>query len=183
MCSLCGVWSCCLQAPLFIHSRSRPEAEPFEIFELVFDRGHPILLTAARFTGAVRSTVAVISSTTVATQNIVGDEATLFGKAKYVLDGVLNRSWSIDFENKNTSQINYYGLIMTRALAARDLLSTMGVEPRTDGIIYKVYRALNFGFDTKPSTSDAMFMAEKKEAVAGLQKLVNNYLGATNVIE
>lgn len=117
------------------------------------------------------------------TTNIVGDEATLFGKAKYVLDGIFNRAWSPDFANKNTSQINYYSLIMTRALATRDMLSAMDVEPATDGVIYKVFRALNFRFNTAPDKADLLFVSEKKEAVLKFQDLVNNYLTAKNVIE
>ena len=118
-----------------------------------------------------------------ATTNIVGDEATLLGLAKYVLDGKFNRAWRPDFENKNTSQINYYTLIMKRAIGARDILETMGESPVTDPTMFSIFRTLNFdSFDTKPNKDDALDVAEKKQAVIELQKMVKIYLSAKDMI-
>jgi len=117
-----------------------------------------------------------------ATTNYDGDEATLLGLAKYILDGALHRSWSPDFANKNTSQIMYYGTIMQRALDARDMLNVLGVSPKTDKTIYKVYRALNFdSFNTTPSKDDPKPLAEKKIAVKHMEDLVNKYLNAKDL--
>lgn len=117
-----------------------------------------------------------------ATTNVVGDEATLMGLAKYVLDGMFNRAWRPNFETKNTSQITYYGTIIHRALGARKLLETLGVDIQTDKTIYKVYRAIDFSsFDTKTVKSDPLNVSEKKEAVLALEALVNDYLAAKDM--
>ena len=118
-----------------------------------------------------------------ATTNTIGDEASLMGLGKYILDGMLNRPWCPDFANKNTSQINYYTLILKRALGARSLLETLGECPTTDGTIFKVYRAINFdSFDTKPNKDDSLTLSEKKVAVLELQKKVKEYLSAKDMI-
>jgi len=118
-----------------------------------------------------------------ATTNIVGDEATLLGLTKYVLDGKFNRAWRPDFENKNTSQINYYTLIMKRAIGARDILETMGESPVTDPTMFSIFRTLNFdSFDTKPNKEDSLEVSEKKQAVIELQKMVKIYLSAQDMI-
>ena len=117
-----------------------------------------------------------------ATTDIVGDEATLFGKAKYVLDGIFNRPWSPDFTNKNTSQINYYTLILERSMEARNLIEKLGENPATDKTIFKVYRSLNVdGFDARANSTDPLNVKEKKDAVIKFKRKVEDYLNGSEL--
>ena len=117
-----------------------------------------------------------------ATTNVVGDEATLLGLAKYLLDGIFNRAWRPNFETKNTSQINYYTLILDRALGARQMLETLGESPETDRSIFKVYRALDVEtFDTRSVQNEPLNIKEKKDAVIKFKRKVDDYLSAKDM--
>ena len=117
-----------------------------------------------------------------ATTNVDGDEATTMGLAKIVLEGMLHRTWSPDFEIKNTRQIQYYGTVLERALNTRAILENMNADLRTDKTIYKIYSSISFSnFDTTPNKADALNVSEKKQSVLRLQGLINDYLTAKDM--
>jgi len=120
-----------------------------------------------------------------AVENEMGDEPTKLNLAKYLLDGIFSHAWApnlVGAKSKNTSQINYFGTILTRALGARDMLAIVNESPMTDKTIYKIYRNLDFSrFNTAPSATDSKDVAEKKTAIKNYQSLVNQFLSAKDL--